>query len=115
MAIEVTKPGLATSVQDQGRQGNYHLGIPPAGALDQLSFRAANLLLGNHETAAVLECALMGPDLTFTEDTHVAVTGPACNPRSTVRSNRWTRSWRSRPDRPCPWVSRPRVRVATSR
>ena len=33
--IEVLKPGLATSVQDKGRQGYYHLGIPPSGALDQ--------------------------------------------------------------------------------
>ncbi|MER6988860.1 biotin-dependent carboxyltransferase family protein [Saccharopolyspora hirsuta] len=75
MQIEVKKPGLLTSVQDQGRSGYYHLGIPPSGAMDQLSFRAANLLLGNDETAAVLECALMGPELTFTEATHVVVTG----------------------------------------
>lgn len=75
MAIEVKKPGLATSVQDQGRQGNYHLGIPPSGAMDQFSFRSANLLLGNDETAAALECALMGPELTFGADTQVAVTG----------------------------------------
>lgn len=81
MAIEVKKPGLATTVQDQGRQGNYHLGIPPAGAMDQVSFRSANLLLGNDETAAVLECALMGPELTFTEDTHVAVTGARMQPK----------------------------------
>jgi biotin-dependent carboxylase-like uncharacterized protein len=81
MAIEVKKPGLATTVQDHGRQGNYHLGIPPAGAMDQVSFRSANLLLGNDETAAVLECALMGPELTFTEDTHVAVTGARMQPK----------------------------------
>lgn len=81
MAIEVKKPGLATTVQDQGRQGNYHLGIPPAGAMDQVSFRSANLLLGNDETAAVLECALMGPELTFTQDTHVAVTGARMQPK----------------------------------
>ncbi len=80
MAIEVKKPGLATSVQDQGRQGNYHLGIPPSGAMDQISYRAANLLLGNDETAAALECALMGPELTFTEDCQVAVTGARMQP-----------------------------------
>jgi allophanate hydrolase subunit 2 len=28
MAIEVLKPGLATSVQDAGRPGYYNLGIP---------------------------------------------------------------------------------------
>lgn len=80
MAIKVIKPGLATSVQDQGRQGNYHLGIPPSGAMDQISFRAANLLVGNDETAAALECALMGPELTFTEDTQIAVTGARMQP-----------------------------------
>ena len=41
--IEVLKPGLATSVQDKGRQGYYHLGIPPSGALDQYALAAANL------------------------------------------------------------------------
>lgn len=80
MPVEVTKPGLATTVQDQGRQGHYHLGIPPSGAMDQVSFRAANLLLGNDETAAVLECALMGPELRFTDDAHVAVTGARMSP-----------------------------------
>ena len=47
MAIEVLKPGLATSVQDAGRPGYYHLGIPLSGALDQQSLVLANLLVGN--------------------------------------------------------------------
>ncbi|CAM3836863.1 5-oxoprolinase subunit C family protein [Tsukamurella ocularis] len=81
MTIEVIKPGLLSSVQDQGRSGYYHLGIPPSGAMDQQSFRAANLLLGNEETAAVLECALMGPELRFGEDAHIAVTGAAMTPK----------------------------------
>ncbi|AUN39327.1 biotin-dependent carboxyltransferase family protein [Tsukamurella tyrosinosolvens] len=81
MTIEVIKPGLLSSVQDQGRSGYYHLGIPPSGAMDQQSFRAANLLLGNDETAAVLECALMGPELRFAADTHIAVTGAAMPPK----------------------------------
>jgi biotin-dependent carboxylase-like uncharacterized protein len=80
MKVEVKKPGLFTSVQDQGRSGYYHLGIPPSGAMDQLSYRAANLLLGNDESAAVLECALMGPELTFPEKTHIAVTGAEMAP-----------------------------------
>lgn len=83
MAINVIKPGLATSVQDAGRHGYYHLGIPPSGALDQYAFRAANLLLGNDETAAALECTLMGPELVFDEETWITVTGaemvPAIN------------------------------------
>ena len=55
MAIEVIKPGLATSVQDAGRPGYYNIGIPISGGLDQYSLRAANLLVGNDEGAAV-EC-----------------------------------------------------------
>ncbi|HXD39590.1 MAG TPA: biotin-dependent carboxyltransferase family protein [Ramlibacter sp.] len=75
MAIEVLKPGLATSVQDAGRPGYYHLGIPLSGALDQLSFRLANLLVGNPEDSAALECSLLAPELRFTEDAMVAITG----------------------------------------
>lgn len=81
MTIEVIKPGLLSTVQDDGRRGYYHLGIPPSGAMDQHSFRAANLLLDNPETAAVLECALIGPELRFTQDSHVAVTGAAMVPK----------------------------------
>ena len=65
MAIDVLKPGLATSVQDAGRIGYYHLGIPLSGALDQASYLLANLLVGHEETAAVLECTLLAPELRF--------------------------------------------------
>lgn len=75
MRVEVVTPGLATSVQDAGRSGYYHLGIPPSGAMDQLSYRAGNLLVGNPETAASLECALLGPDLRFERDTRLCLTG----------------------------------------
>ena len=52
--IKVLKPGLATSVQDLGREGYYHLGIPPSGALDQYALSAANHLVGNPVGAAGL-------------------------------------------------------------
>jgi biotin-dependent carboxylase-like uncharacterized protein len=81
MAIEVIKPGLATTVQDAGREGYYNVGIPLSGALDQYSFRGANLLVGNEENAAVLECALMAPELRFTAAAIVAVTGGNCQPK----------------------------------
>ncbi|MCY1426201.1 KipI antagonist [compost metagenome] len=81
MSIKVLKPGLSTSVQDSGREGYYHLGIPPSGALDQYSLRAANLLVGNPATAAVLECTLLGPQLEFQRDALVAVCGAAMTPR----------------------------------
>jgi biotin-dependent carboxylase-like uncharacterized protein len=81
MAIEVLKPGLATTVQDAGREGYYHVGIPLSGALDQHSFLAANLLVGNDENAAVLECTLLGPELAFRRNAIVAVTGAELEPR----------------------------------
>jgi len=80
-AIEVVKPGLATSVQDTGRQGYYNVGIPPSGALDQYALRAANLLVGNQEDAAALECTLLGPQLLFHVDTLIAVTGADMAPK----------------------------------
>lgn len=81
MAIEVLKPGLATSVQDAGRPGYYNLGIPLSGALDQFALRAANLLVGNDEGAAALEVALLGPELVFRDAALVAVTGAETTPR----------------------------------
>lgn len=46
MGIKVVHPGLATSVQDLGRPGYFHLGIPLGGAMDRLALKAANLLVG---------------------------------------------------------------------
>ena len=81
MAIEVIKPGLATSVQDAGRPGYYNIGIPISGALDQYAFRAANLLVGNDEGAAALEATLLGPELLFRAPAIVAVTGAEATPK----------------------------------
>jgi biotin-dependent carboxylase-like uncharacterized protein len=91
MPIEVRKPGLSTTVQDQGREGYYHVGVPPSGALDQFSLVAANRLVGNPDGAAVLECAYMGPELVFGEDAVVAVTGAELEPRVDGEPQaRWT-------------------------
>lgn len=79
--IKVLNPGLATSVQDMGRHGYYHLGIPQSGGMDQLALQAANLLVGNASDAAVLEATFMGPELEFTADAVVAVTGAAMTPK----------------------------------
>ncbi|EKE71274.1 biotin-dependent carboxyltransferase family protein [Celeribacter baekdonensis] len=75
MTLEIIKPGLATSVQDLGRPGYFHLGIPEGGAMDRLALRAANLLVGNDEGAAGLEAVFMGPEIKFGAEMSVAVTG----------------------------------------
>jgi biotin-dependent carboxylase-like uncharacterized protein len=81
MGVRVIAPGLATTVQDLGRPGYYHLGIPVSGAMDRLSLRAANMLVGNDEGAAALEAVFMGPELEFTKDATVAVTGAELTPK----------------------------------
>jgi biotin-dependent carboxylase-like uncharacterized protein len=75
MPIKVHHHGVSTSVQDLGRPGYFHLGIPMGGAMDRFAMRAANLLVGNDEGAAGLEAVFMGPRLEFTADALVAVTG----------------------------------------
>ena len=75
MGIKVLNPGLATTVQDLGRPGYFHLGIPISGAMDRFAMRCANMLVGNDEAAAGLEAVFMGPQLEFTSDATVAVTG----------------------------------------
>jgi biotin-dependent carboxylase-like uncharacterized protein len=81
MTIEVLKPGLSTTVQDLGRPGYYHLGIPVSGGMDRFALRAANLLVGNEESDAVLEVVFLGPELRFAADAVVAVTGAELPPK----------------------------------
>jgi biotin-dependent carboxylase-like uncharacterized protein len=91
MAIDVVKPGLSTSVQDLGRPGYYHLGIPLSGAMDRYSLSAANLLVGNDEGDAALEAVFMGPELHFAEARTVAVTGAELPPKlDGVEQPTWT-------------------------
>lgn len=75
MTLKIKNPGLATSIQDLGRIGYFHLGIPIGGAMDRYALRAANMLVGNDEGAACLEAVFMGPEIEFTETATVAVTG----------------------------------------
>src|SRR3984893_8607009 len=81
MAIKVLKPGLSTTVQDLGRPGYYHIGIPLSGGMDRHALAAANLLVGNAEGAAVLEAVFMGPELEFTDDAMVGITGAELPPK----------------------------------
>lgn len=74
--VEVLRPGTLTTVQDwPGRTGLWHVGVPPCGPMDDLSFRLGNQALGNDEGAPGLECTLLGPRLRFTHPTTVCVTG----------------------------------------
>lgn len=73
--IVVLRPGLLTTVQDLGRPGLAHLGVPHAGAADVDALRHANRQVGNRPGAAALEVTALGPQLRFEVDATVAVHG----------------------------------------
>ena len=73
--IRVREPGLLTTVQDLGRPGLAHLGVPSAGAADRRAFGLANRLVGNRPEAAALEITLAGPELELEAGGWVALTG----------------------------------------
>jgi biotin-dependent carboxylase-like uncharacterized protein len=75
-SLRVVTPGLLTTIQDLGRIGYQHLGVPVSGALDPVSLQAANLLVGNAAGAAALEVAYLGPTLAVeADDVRVAAVG----------------------------------------
>lgn len=74
-SLSVIRPGMLTTVQDLGRWGHQHLGIPVAGAMDWYSHARANRLLGNPESAATLEITLIGPELEAHGDVTCVVCG----------------------------------------
>ena len=78
--IEVLAVGILSTVQDLGRPGHAHLGVPPSGALDGPALRLANRVLGNPEEAAGIEMTLAGAKLRFHGRATIAFAGAA--PRS---------------------------------
>ena len=95
MAIKVLKPGLATTVQDLGRPGYYNIGIPLSGGMDRLATRAANMLVGNDEGAAVARSGVHGAGTRI----HRGCDGRR-DRRRTAAQGRWrSRSEAGRPSR----------------
>jgi biotin-dependent carboxylase-like uncharacterized protein len=74
-SLRVVRSGALTTVQDAGRRGVAHLGVPRAGALDRPAMELANRLVGNEPGAAVLETTLDGVGFVLDTDRRVAVTG----------------------------------------
>lgn len=74
--IDVLAPGLMTTVQDlPGRVGLWNVGVPPSGPMDPMSFREANLAVGNDAEAPALEVTMSGPRLRFSVETVMCVAG----------------------------------------
>ncbi|MCL8209192.1 MAG: allophanate hydrolase [Actinomycetia bacterium] len=73
----VLKAGVAR-IQDAGRRGFAHLGVPRAGAADQFAYRAALALAGHTRPAPAIEITATDFACTATHDLFVAVTGAPC-------------------------------------
>lgn len=82
--IEILQPGIGTTVQDAGRAGHRHEGIPLSGWLDAPLAEAANALVGNAGGQAVLELRGMGTELRIQ-------TGPVRVAMAGAISARWLR------------------------
>jgi antagonist of KipI len=86
MSIKILHKGLADSLQDNGRYGFQHLGIPPNGCMDILSASLANYILQNEINTPVVELHFPSSQFQFLEDAIICVTGanfvPVINEKS---------------------------------
>lgn len=75
MSVLVLRPGMSTTVQDLGRPGHQHGGVPEGGVMDRHTARLLNILVGNADGDALLECTLSGPELRFARECVIAIGG----------------------------------------
>ncbi|MHB9863135.1 5-oxoprolinase subunit C family protein [Streptomyces sp. YIM S03343] len=77
-ALAVVRAGALTTVQDLGRPGHAHLGVPRSGALDASAAVLVNRLVGNPPGAAVLETTVNGCAVRPRSAVVAAVAGAPC-------------------------------------
>ncbi|WP_046174756.1 5-oxoprolinase subunit C family protein [Domibacillus indicus] len=80
MSVQIIRPGLLATIQDLGRYGFQQYGVVVGGAMDSLSLRLANILVGNEEGEAAIEITMMGTSLQFKEDALISITGGNLSP-----------------------------------
>ncbi|AYD03757.1 biotin-dependent carboxyltransferase family protein [Neorhizobium sp. NCHU2750] len=76
--IHILATGPLNTVQDLGRIGFRNIGVTMSGAMDPLSVRLGNILLGNAENAAAIEVQTFPFKLVFQRKQAFAVTGADC-------------------------------------
>ncbi|TDL83110.1 biotin-dependent carboxyltransferase family protein [Peribacillus frigoritolerans] len=91
MTIKVNKSGLLTSIQDLGRYGSQKYGVIASGAMDTLSHRIANMLVGNSENEAAIEMTLIGAHFEFQSDSMISVCGGDLSP---ILNDRPAKMWK---------------------
>lgn len=89
MTLTILTPGPLTTIQDLGRPGHAHLGVPHSGALDRRAHHLANTLVGNPPQAATLETTLLGCTLRTETPVIAAVTGAIAPVRVNGRPAAW--------------------------
>lgn len=60
MRIKIIKPGTLSMMQDRGRHGYRHIGVPVAGCMDMVAASTANILVGNKGHEATIEMTYGG-------------------------------------------------------
>jgi antagonist of KipI len=80
VVLQVIEPGLFTTVQDLGRPWAISAGVQSGGAMDRFAHSAANLLVGNDQGHATLECTFSGPHLVAERACLIAITGADFDP-----------------------------------
>lgn len=74
-------PGFYSTIQDLGRFGSEHLGIPHSGCMDHYSAKIANRLLGNPDETSVIEMTMTGATLQINSFTHICISGGDMSPK----------------------------------
>jgi len=86
MQLNILKKGVADTLQDAGRYGFQHIGIPPCGYMDYLSAQLANIILGNPLEQVVFEIHFPASIFSFNEAVCICITGanfvPVVNEKS---------------------------------
>lgn len=80
VSLHFKTAGLRTVLQDLGRSGYQHLGVPSGGAMDRFSAMIANRLVGNASGAVLIEVTLMGPTIEIRGNCQIAITGGDLSP-----------------------------------
>ena len=73
--IKIIEPGFFSTIQDVGRIGYRHKGVPLSGPMDKIAFKFAHKLVGNDYQKCLIEATLKGPTLIIEGKTKLAYSG----------------------------------------
>ncbi|WP_347173679.1 biotin-dependent carboxyltransferase family protein [Polaribacter uvawellassae] len=78
--ITVLNPGIYSTIQDLGRSGFAHIGVPVSGVMDSYAAKIGNQLLHNNLDEAVIEITFGGCKFLFEENLEICITGANFTP-----------------------------------